>query len=536
MSKTSNKFGKYLLYALGIVFILYSCLWLLVSMKITNGINSNFAGKPININDTNSIKFSRASFHGFPFRIEVSIHDLIEQSPGTLIHHESDFNIGYSFLNGSLYTRYEGKSTAHSLPIESGFGADIEGKYYITAEIPMRASLLRSIITGLNLSHILYQIKSLDVVAQGVKARDKVDNSLIVDESNTEFALKINHHRSYNSMEDFKTDIPRSINLKLKTSSKDTSAVFRKPLPFSIVYGTHLGSNKGYETDMDFHTDAHILDPKEIYSRLSVKAHKINFYDSYLESRGGFEFKQVPSENSDRIASFKYNSEISIKDSFVKDIDENIKSIIKNIPKNSQAYYFVTLANKYDITKLRIDTKTVPLKVSVDSKIIAGADKKNIIDIEKLTISYADKSADLKLRVTNDVKGDPISGVIQTQNLADIAEYFVSNYRAMIKYPDQELSDDFWASFYVGYIETIANSVNREADNVLLEFNITNDIPKSRLGKYDLAQGRIVYYRTLLKHLETYYQSRDEAIKYLRSNAPAYIKEPKIFEKITGVK
>lgn len=536
MSKISKKLLKKSLYTLIIILLLYSSLWALISYKIVNSINSNFAGKRAPIGESSAFMFSRASVAGYPFNIAFNVHELSEDTESAIIIHDDVLKVGYSLLSREIFMKYEGRSVARAKPIDSGFGSELTGKYYTSiGSIPF-LSLLKFVFTNNDIFYLVKSIKHISSNSSDVEVKDIVDRSLITQKAKSNLHIDITQHKNYFSFQDFKNDIPKRIDVKYKTSSKDTGPVFKKPVPFSIVYGTYLGSNKGYEFEGSAETKAKVLDIAKIYSTLNIDVKKLNFYDSYFSCEGRLGVNNKLSENGHIETNIKYDTDLKIKKNFINDLNSNIMAAIKNVPHRSPAYVYINQYLQHDITKLNIDTDKDPLKLSLDLSIKSNGGQETFYIIDKLGLSYQDKFIEAKADFSDDYKNESIKGALQTGKIVDIIEYLVNSYTDIQKNPDEELSNGFWISFYLDYLDTISNSKNLQEEFHQFSFDIKLDANKAKFGKYNLTQGRILYYQKLFEHLKTYYQNKEEAIKYLRSYAPDYINDPKVFEIIIGTK
>lgn len=532
--KSFKKTSKWFLIALGIITILYSLLWISITHNIANELTYSYAGKKFQLSEDATLSFSKVKSYGFPFKLAVEFENFTEENETNLIIHKSPFRLGYNLLTQSIFTEYRGDSITRYKPLNSGFGARIEGIYNVEAHIPFNMTLLKILLFKSDPVEMINFVNYFNIKSRDVHIFDLSDNSQIIGDADMDIKFSIKHHEYYDSMEELISDIPNDYHFSFSTKTTD-AAPGRKPVPFSMIYWTYLPTDFSYEIDFDIHTDARQFSTEDILRNFTMKTNKMDFYSKAESSKSSFfiQRKEVSKDESETV--FDYKTKLKLGPEFKDYIAKSIISTMRSIPNNSPLYILKEYLKRIDISAVDFNHGEDEIEIVAKANLHQKA-KNLVLDIDQIGLSFKDRSFDLKTTIRNDMKGEWMNGIIQLNGATDSIPYLVGlTSKAYKSYSKPVIfGDKFWSDLYLDYLQSIANSYNAETDNILLEFKINDEVDNARLGRFSTPEANMIYYTKLYKHLKTRTSNQSETIRLFRMMIPPMMDSPEILTRIAS--
>jgi hypothetical protein len=167
----------------------------------------------------------------------------------------------------------------------------------------------------------------------------------------------------------------------------------------------------------------------------------------------------------------------------------------------------------FDFEMISLDTGKDAIKFTLEAELIRAAEKKTSLDLKTLGVIFQDKELHIKSFIHNDLKSEKwFSGVIEIVNSAKIIDYLVRTYSKIHTINDMNFfNETFWVDLYVDFIESIASNINKDTATLTLQFDFSSDMSKAKIGRYTLAESKILYYAKLFDHIYAVSNNRTEA-------------------------
>ncbi len=530
--KKLKKILKWSAIILGPLFVIYTLIWFSITVTLSNILNKEYARKDIEISDAAIIKFGAVTYSGFPFAINIELHNFIEENNNTIVSHSSPLILGYNVITQTLSSYYKGESIARYKPVEAGFGVKVTGEYEVHAFVPLNSALFKIAVLKHKPFEIVNYINDLNIKSTNVDIKDIVDNSMMIDDANLHIRLGVKHHKYYTTLEELLSAIPQDYYVSVNASTKNSGEV-KRFIPFSIVYLAYLPFNFHYEFDANIHTDSKEFEIKEILEGLQIKTNKMNYYSDVQNVSSKLNFESNLTKDRDHEFKFDYLSNIRFLEGFSKYIAKSIYSLSKRLPPDSSASVFKDYISSLNLDGINIDTKEVPIKLGINAILTKHPNNKIEANLENLAVYFENTGFDLKSYISTGPKTEALNGVISIVDWQKMISYMAKSYFAIRNLPDFEIyTGDFWGKLYIDLIESIANDINRETSTLTLKFNITEDVLKSEIGKFSWPEVKLLYYAKLFEHTLAVCKNHEEALQKFRMIIPAEINDPKILEKV----
>jgi hypothetical protein len=531
--KTLKKILKWAAIIFVPLFVIYILIWAGISVTLSNLLNKEYARKNIDISDAASIRFGSVKISGFPFNLDVEFHDFVEENNSTIVTHSSPLVLGYNLITQTLSSHYKGESIARYKPLDSGFGVKVLGEYRIHAFVPLNSTFFRIIVLKQEPFEIVNYINDLHIKSTNVDMRDLVDNSIIIEDANLHLRLGVKHHRYYDSLEELLHAIPQDYSVKATASTKNSSDISRL-VPFSIVYWAYLPFNFKYDFDAELHTDSKEFEIKEIIDNVQIKTNKMEYNSDFQNVVSKLSLTNNTSEEGTREFNIDYSSKIMLLEGFTKYLINSVTSIVSKLPSGGPAVVAKEYLRGLDLSALNIDTKQEPIDLHLNAVFTKYPNSKIEANLEDFGMHFQGAGFNFKAFVDTASGAENLKGVVAIAEWQKVISYVAKSYESVRNLPDFEIyTDDFWARFYVDFMESIANDVNHETSNLTIKFDITKDVFKSEIGKYSWPETKLLYYAKLFEHtLAACDKDRDEALKKFRMIIPSEINDPKILEKV----
>lgn len=532
MSKI-DKIIKWLLIFITIIFVFYTLFWVLVTFTIAHKLEKEYSGKKIILSNDYSIYFSKVNSRGFPFKFMLEFVGFKEESSGSLITHREPLRVGYDILDQQIFSEYSGESISQYKPLETGFGARIEGSYFMHAKIPINITLLEVLTRQAPSIELLNFINNFHIKSKDVHIYDLVDDSMIIADADLDAKLSIDHHEYYENIEEFLSDIPNDYHFSLSATTKD-AAPGRRAIPFSIVYWTYLPTDFEYDIDIDFHTDAKKFSQKDILDNFTLKTNKMRFYSKKESTDSNLILSKKEDPNKGQEIKLEYSTKLKLGPEFNEYIAAFIDAIIKNIPKNSPLTIVKYYLNKINVGNIDLNTGDDVIDFAFNVSALRQQDKMHVT-LPILSIFAKDKGIEFAGNFNNNFGTEWFTGTFQIPHLEEVINYLVKSYFKIIKSHNSPIimHDQFWADFYIDYLKSIANNYDQESDHASIEFKLNKDVEKTKWGRYTAPESNLLYYRKLYQHLKPYTSSKSERIGLFRKMVPGNIDNPEILEKVT---
>ncbi|MGV2431913.1 MAG UNVERIFIED_CONTAM: hypothetical protein LVQ98_00470 [Rickettsiaceae bacterium] len=269
-------------------------------------------------------------------------------------------------------------------------------------------------------------------------------------------------------------------------------------------------------------------------NNINIKTSRMHFSDDTEDIESKLYLSNV---NKDGVGNttINYSSDIKLGETFSKDLAKGIKSFVTSTPSNSSFGILKDYLSPLNFELLDLNTGNDLIKFALEADITRAQEKKSSLDIKRLGVVFQDTEFHIKSLIHNDLKSDKwFSGVIEIVNWGKIIDYLVRAYSKVYTVNNMNyFNDTFWVDLYVDFLESIAGNINHDTTNLALQFNLSIDMSKSKIGRYTLPEAKILYYTKLFNHIYAVSNNRTEALNQFRMMIPSYISDPKIFEKVT---
>lgn len=528
-----NKIGKWLLVLFTILFVIYTLFWVLVTYTIANNLHKTYAGKKFALSEGATVYFEKARAAGYPFKFMVDFIGFEEENEETVITHKAPFTVGYNLLRQVIFSEYQGDSIAKHKPLESGFGARVEGKYRIQAKVPFNSTLIQVFLSKAEPIEMINYVNDFNLTSRDVHIYDLIDKSIIIKDADLDLKFSVLHNKYYDTLDELLEDIPDDYLLSFSATTKD-AAPARRPVPFSVIYWTYLPTDFTYDIDLDFHTKAKHFSFEDIFDNFSVKTNKLDFYSKMESSKSELFLKRFNKNGSEHKIEFNYKTKLKLGQEFNEHISTSIQQIMDSIPPNSPALKIEEFLQRMDLAEIDLSTGEDEIDFHISANINKEAEK-TYVDVSRLEISVKDKGIGVKARLSNNFAGEWINGIVQVLSLEEVTEYITKSYFRIFKERGDPIimTDNFWVSLYVDYLKLIANNYNEDNGSATFEFKMNKDVEKSIWGKYTAPESDLFFYRKLYAHLKPYTSSENERLEMFRRMVPSSVDSPEILTKIT---
>lgn len=528
-----DKITKWLLITITTIFVLYTLLWVVITYTIANDLEKEFGGKKYKLSEDASLSFKRVKASGFPFKFMLEIHDFVEENDTAVITHKRPLRVGYDILSQTIFSEYSGESITRYKPVNSLFGAKVEGKYRVQAKVPFNLTLLKVLLLQAEPVEMINYVNDFQVRSRDVYVHDLIDKSVIIADADLDIKFSIDNHDYYDTVDELVSDIPNDYHFSFSAKTKDAIAG-RKPIPFSLVYWSYLPTDFSYDIDIDFHTDAKQFDMDDIFRNFSFKTNKMEFYTKMESSKSNLKIDRVAKSDEEGKLTLKYDTKLKFGSEFTDYLTDSIESYAQKIPPNSPLIIMKEFIKKMDLSQLDFNTKEDDLKLALEAS-IHNVGNAYTFEVPNISAYFKDKGIDVKVILNNSMKGEWLSGVLQISHMDGIIDYFTETIFKVNKSRNNPLmmSDIFWKDLYNDYFKSIANSYNEENGSAIIEFKVNRNVEKSVFGKFSATEATLLYYKKLYRHLIPYTSNKSERLNLFRKMIPNSIDSPEIMEKVT---
>ena len=430
---------------------------------------------------------------------------------------------------------YNGASIIETRPLEDKKHFKYVGKFRYSTNLPISlAMLINQTITQDTTLDILSNMQNIKLHIHNASLEDLTNNTKIIDNTNLDLMLATEHHRTYKNLEELVNDIPQNYNINVSIHSQNISGINTTISP-SIIYGFYIPFDINYTLKATLHTDATKFSTADILSHIELRDWESSMSNDFEESSTKINFNASLSKE-DMKCDINTLSQIKIKPTYAKHLDEGIKKFISLIPA-SAASEAQSAIRQLDLTALDLDTHNDPISIALKGNVVL-ADKTHdlVIDIPHLGMSFHDISFDIKnttnLNVQESGKWSSV-GVISAHQYEALIKYFIDGYFAIYHLPEnREFNNVFYFKTFSDFSSKIANNITHDNTTITVEYDIQPDVTKSRLGKFSWIESTLLYYSTLLQHITAMSKDSDEAVAKFKTIVPDYVSAPESLEKI----
>lgn len=539
---------KNLVYSLGIVIaflcLFYGAFWLYVMYNIHNIVQS-YSKEPQHIlnasnNTSYYIMFSNATLEGFPFKLGLKIHDVVEDDLDGRITHKAPLNIGYDIKKQSFYISYTGESTAMAKPLESGFGSQINGSYYYHIYCPISLSffklLLSEDIRKGNAFELINMVKSIAFHVEHIKVTDLTDQNLLFS-GNLSFNLSVPGMPYYKSIDDIMNNIPGHYHI-ISTAQIDKVVKGKKLSPLSLIYGPLSPYFVTHQLDVDLVTTSKTPNITDILSNIEVKTNKWTYSDSSESVDTNTYYKSIANLKEGNI-SIKFNQQSNSKpcegffDSKIEQLRDVGLALMQSDKANSFQYIlepFLKNPKQYIPHNINIP-KNIETIISFD---IQGKDNKIDVNINKLSIT----ADDIGLQFNNYTEIDSMLkwktkgmlSILNYKTLVDGITTYINDARDNKK-SAEELK--MHQTVYRELIKLLSHHPNSSSDDVFIDYEFGTNYFAGKIGKYTLPQVRALYYKILYSQALDIAKKTLDFKKTLHNLIPEIVNQKDLFEELT---
>ncbi len=256
--------------------------WYYVTNKLTDEINSKYAGKKMFAMNVDKSKyyfsFEKATPAGFPYRVSWKFEGLKEEgigagtNSGSLITYTSPVECGYNLLTQKFFVSYDGEINAKYKPINRGFGSKLKiHDFLLNVNFPVGKTLF-NLVKGMNDPVELFNnVGDINISTDRVEIFDLVDNKKVYDKPYEHLKITFVHAKKYTSVEDLMNNIPQHYTVNYKAETKPMDTAINRRLPASLFYG-FSGLPSGAKINMSAKIDTLAKKHTEFRKGLKVKA------------------------------------------------------------------------------------------------------------------------------------------------------------------------------------------------------------------------------------------------------------------------
>lgn len=523
---------KLLCKILAILAILYSIIWFKIASSIEDSINKNLASSIQHIAPSHRISFSNARLSGFPFLIGIKLYDVVEDTSSALINHHSPVFFGYNMFTDKLVLSYSGKSTIETKPKKDAQVFESDGNFLYSAHIPVSFDMFKKATQPSGIMDILSNLREIRLQVKNAGLKNSTENIDLNKGSNIDLSIKILHHKKYNNIDDFLSDIPKDYNIDFSLDSRHL-ANKKISIGYSFIYGAYLPLNLNYTMQANIHTNSKTFDMLEIVKDIQVTHWESNIATDIEESSMKASGK-LSSVDDDTNISFNNVSAIKLKPSYSKTLDYRIKNLVNMVPQSVLGPLKTSLLS-LDVASLDLDTQNDP--ITINTKLNFGSSGKThsfLLNLEHFGISFRD----IEFGIRNNTKlvsqhEWSSEGVISAQKYDLLIKYIVDTYFTLYHLPEHDVfNKKFYYDVYMEFISKISNNITNAGSGITIEYDLHTDIPKSKIGKLSWPETGLLYYATLLKHIRKTAKDENETISKFKTIVPDYILNPDSLDKI----
>lgn len=514
--------------------IIYVVLWLKITADLAAIVSDRMSNKIFSVIQGHRVKFTEVYPSGSPFVFEVELHGVTEDTPHALITHKNPVFIGYNLFSQELYMHYNGESIIETKPFKDNKILKSTGDFRYSLGVPINFSKIFESSTDTDVVNLFSNIHSINVHIRD-SALENDEKLKIIDGRNFDINLKFNHHRKYTSLEEIVNDIPKDYEVKMRIFNTHSMSQ-EQSLPYSLVYGIHIPFNAQYTLTAAFHTGAdkfvNIVNDFEVRNWQSTAVSDSEENESKINALANV------SEDAGKV-SWDSVSKFKLKTSYSKNLDTMIKTLLGLIPSSSYQLENASTFRRADIAAmdfaaLNLDTKDDPVNIAlkVDMNVGKNGDSAEI-EVPHFGINFHNVSLDVKSKTKIDLYKDWSSeGVVSVVNFESLVKYIVDSYFTLHHISENgKFNSSFYTKMMSDFMHQIANSVSDTNGSMTIDYDLKSDVTASKIGKFTWPETTLLYYATLLKHLNMV-SDEWEAMDKFKTLVPDYVLAPESLDKI----
>jgi|GEM_PF-6518746 len=528
--------SKLPLILIAIIVALYSVIWFKTTSDITDALNQQMSDKMWNITQSHRIQFAEATASGFPFTIGVKLHDVVEDTSSALIQHQAPVFVGYNMFTQELFMHYHGKSAIDTKPLKDKKEMMSDGEFRYSIHMPISLSdLSRNLHTPKNLD-ILSNIQNIKLKINNATLKDITEKKNIVENADINFALSVKHHRKYQTLDELLQDIPQNYDITLNISNeclKDSA----QSISLSMIYGLYIPFDLKYNVNTTLYTGSKTFAISDILRDIQLKNWESSASNAVEDASSKVRFAANISEENIK-CDFESGTNIKIKPGYSAQLDSRLKAVAGALP--STLGHLKSAIQQLDFAAINLDSKNDPISIAIKFNLnLVEKPLLLVMDAPHIGISFRDIGLDIKNSTNahfDDTSGNvwTSNGVISIKQYMTLARYLIDNYFKLYHLPENgQFNNTFYLAVFKDFMHKIANDVNHAEAVLTLEYSLQSlDIIKSKIGKFTLPEITILYYSSLLKHINSMSKDSSDAMAKFKTMVPDYILQPEALDKI----
>ncbi len=529
-----------------IIIAIYSVAWVGCLNFIAGQVNKMYASKAISSNYSSGgaetvFNFYRITPTGFPFKIAFKITGWQEDSKSSNINYNSPIYVGYDMRAQTLFASYSGEISARYKPLVAGFGSQIKiGDSSITIRFPIKASVMKNIITNKNWFELINFIKTIQISAGNIEIFDLANGKKIYEKQHEQITVNFEKHKYYANWEDFLTHIPQSVSLYYRAKANSVAA--GRPAPVGLIYGVWWPFSLDCEMRAYAKTTASSV--KDLLGDLEIGISYLKTSNNIHSLLSNMLYKvKISGANND--ISLKTNTHITLHKGFFASVFNFGGYLIPylqsaytaNDPSKSKIIAPIIasmediIANKQRFNFPILEDKTFEIKADIHLAKRKGNLYSKINDFSLFSgstgISFSN-SSDAKLFSNWSAEGVAI--ISNYERLIEIMTDYFYQFSRFREFPEdiKTIHTEGTKSF----LRTISDYPQSTSNNVTFEYSLNSkNLDNSKIGSVSLAKLKPLYYLSLyrktIKNAKTpedisrkmhyfFPDDKDEEIKFLQ--------------------
>ncbi|MEY3197113.1 MAG: hypothetical protein RLZZ59_481, partial [Pseudomonadota bacterium] len=192
------------------------------------------------------------------------------------------------------------------------------------------------------------------------------------------------------------------------------------------------------------------------------------------------------------------------------------------------------LIQTIDFSHLDLDTNNEPIILNFKGA-FSEQDKQFKLNLSEFGVKIKDAGFLIQNKSNTDasLKNWSSEGVISVSRWPSVFDYLLKSYYSVMQVPSVEpFGKEFYAKVINDFINKVVNEINPQYEAITINYKFSEDIPKSQIGKLSLPEFGLLYYATLLKHINLTLNDQTKAIEQFKKIVPSYIAESDSLDKI----
>ncbi len=487
-------------------FAILNLAWFYGCYKIVDVVNTNFAGKNLQIHDI-TVRFSKAIIAGYPNKISVQLLDFTETSKDAQITYNNPVNVGYNILTQRIFVSYNGEIQANLKPISSGAGAKIKGDFNYYIFYPLTPGLIKTVLTTNNYFELINYIRNIQIDFGSATAYDLQSQAKILEQDYLTATLTPHMTTYYKALPELLADIPKSYSLE--ASSHISIGTGNIHIPLSLIY-LHLPTKPlKFNLSSTLITGAKQPNIKDILSDFEVNLSKYSVIYDTFESQGKLYLKNYDKANEMKFEIIT-NSETLMKKPLFETFKKKIVFILEQLKATKLSEQNAMIFNKI----IGDPEKYIPhlhelgkMKTEIDFKFNAY-DKDSTINIKKLIFNNNQYGLELyndtkiKSNMTWSSNGKII--INSYKNFVDLVLGYFQRIALIFANLDKsfvKISDNKFREGIKTFLKRISNTPNSTAEDLSFDINLSSKTQEARIGSVSLEEAKRIYASILAQDL-----------------------------------